>query len=149
MLLFWVIEEIKTCFAYLHQKELGLDRLCSCCVKTAGRCYSHSRCKSLLMCANHVVFQACTVCCAASSAVLSAIQSAEGLPALLLNLVEMCIQHLQQQSTATTASTSQATTRPGAAATSLPEALPGQAPGCGELLQTRMTSHDISRSDTP
>ena len=62
------------------------------------------------------------------SAALSIIQSAEALPALLLNLVTSSLEQLQQEGR----SAAPGLALPGQA---LPEALPGQAPGCGELLK--------------
>lgn len=54
---------------------------------------------------------------------LAAFRSAEHLPELLLGLVKACVQQLQQADAR-------------AATGQLPEALPGEAPGCGELLKS-------------
>ena len=54
---------------------------------------------------------------------LAAMRSAERLPGLVLRLVRRCMQHLQPKELSST---------PGL----LPEALPGEAPGCGELLNS-------------
>lgn len=54
---------------------------------------------------------------------LTAVRSAEQLPELLLGLVKAYVQQLQQADAPS-------------AALQLPEALPGEAPGCGELLKS-------------
>ena len=62
---------------------------------------------------------------------LSALRSAEQLPELLLGLVKACVQQLRQADAP-------------AALGQLPEALPGGAPGCGELLNSCKHRHKLA-----
>ena len=64
----------------------------------------------------------------AIEAVLAAVRTADQLPEVLLSLVKSCIQQLHQSSSR-------------GAAGQLAEALPGEAPGCGELLKPQAPSH--------
>ena len=62
---------------------------------------------------------------------LAALRSAEQLPELLLGLVKACVQQLHQADTP-------------AVTGQLPEALPGEAPGCGELLKSCKHQHTLA-----
>lgn len=67
----------------------------------------------------------------AVEALLATLRSIEQLPGLLLTFVRGCVQDLQE---------ADVTAGPG----QLPEALPGQAPGCGELLKGSSPSQMVA-----
>jgi hypothetical protein len=62
---------------------------------------------------------------------MAILRSADQLPELLLGLVKSCIQQLQEEGSRE---------RTG----QLAEALPGAAPGCGELLRSKTSSYKVS-----
>ena len=61
---------------------------------------------------------------------MAILRSADQLPELLLGLVKSCIQQLQQEGSRETTG-------------QLAEALPGEAPGCGELLKSKPSSYRV------
>jgi len=63
----------------------------------------------------------------AVEALLAVLRTADQLPGLLLGLVKSCVQQLPQVSSRGSQGL-------------LPEALPGEAPGCGELLKSKKLS---------
>lgn len=62
---------------------------------------------------------------------IAILRSADQLPELLLGLVKSCIQQLQEEGSRETTG-------------QLAEALPGEAPGCGELLKSKTSAYKIS-----
>jgi len=61
---------------------------------------------------------------------MTILRSADQLPKLLLGLVKSCIQQLQKEGSRETTG-------------QLAEALPGEAPGCGELLKSKTSSYKV------
>lgn len=84
--------------------------------------------------------------CVGATAALSAIRSAASLSSLLLGVVKASIQQLQEQGTAEGQGLlGSALPGPALPGPALPEALPGQAPGCGELLKSTSLNTVLSR----
>lgn len=61
---------------------------------------------------------------------MAILRSSDQLPELLLGLVKSCIQQLQEEGSRETTG-------------QLAEALPGEAPGCGELLKSKTSSYKV------
>ena len=109
--------------------SLGTEGLCI----TSGMPWDHALHKRQMPQANAPVKpHHFTQCCIGAVAALSAIRSATELPSLLLTILKASTQQLQQQGNAAEGHGLLGSALPGPA---LAEPLPGQAPGCGELLK--------------